>query len=379
MIRKQFASRIAVTVACAAGAVLLATAPSAKAADAVSFKGKTVTILVGSAPGGSSDLSARLFIPYLTKYLPGSPATIVQNMPGAHNVIAMNWFAQQAKRDGLTVITASGSEVDPLNYRVPQAHYDPNTFEMIGGVNLGGTDMIVRNEALPRLLKKGGAPVTLGSIAGYPHIGMQMSAWGIKYLGWNARWVTGYGNNNDLAIALERGEIDMTALGDDSFVHIPALLDKSKFTIIYQTGTDAGKEPSEVPALHDVPLFAKAMEGKISDPLAKAAYDYWRDLSYLFKWIALPNGTPKPIVDVYREAFKKTVADPAFVAASEKLTPGFTAIPVEELVATVHDVADVRTDALGFMTQMLREQGLNVEALKHSKHDHKHEKNKTKG
>jgi hypothetical protein len=249
---------------------------------------------------------------------------------------------------------------------------------MIGGVNLGGTDMIVRNEALPRLTAKGGASVTLGSIAGYPHIGMQMAPWGIKYLGWNARWVTGYGNNNDLAVAMERGEIDMTALGDDSFVHLPALLDKSKFTIIYQTGTDSGKEPSEVPALHNVPLFDKAMEGKVTDPVAKAAYDYWRDLSYLFKWIALPNGTPKPIVDVYREAFKKTVVDPGFVAASEKLTPGFTSIPVEELIATVHEVAGVQPESLGFMTQMLRDEGLNVEALKRKKQG-KHEKAKTKG
>src|SRR5690242_13747688 len=110
MKRFEFGSKFAMTFALAtAVAVAVGLAP-ARAADAVSFKGKTVTILVGSAPGGSSDLSARLFIPYFTKYLPGNPSTIVQNMPGAHNVIAMNYFAQKAKRDGLTVITASGSE-----------------------------------------------------------------------------------------------------------------------------------------------------------------------------------------------------------------------------------------------------------------------------
>lgn len=353
--------------AAAAALVLCAGASPARAADAVSLKGKTVTILVGSGTGGSSDLSARLFIPYFNKYLPGHPATIVQNMPGAHNVIAMNYFATKAPKNGTMVITGSGSEVDPINYRVPQSHYDPNKFEMIGGVNLGGTDMVVRNEALPRLMKKGGDPVILGSIAGYPHIGMQMAAWGIKYLGWNAKWVTGYGNNNDLAIAVERSEIDMTALGDESYIQLPVLFDKSKYTLLYQTGTDSGKKPSAVPALKDVPLFDKAMEGKISDPLAREAYEYWRDLSYLFKWLALPEGTPKPVVEAYRAAFKKIVADPRFVADSQHLTPGFTTIPVDELVETVHEVAKVRPEALGFMTKMLKEEGLNVEAIKHKK------------
>jgi hypothetical protein len=350
--------------AVAAAMILLVGAAPARSDDAVSFKGKTVTILVGSGTGGSTDLSARLFIPFFTKYLPGNPGTIVQNMPGAHNMTAMNYLAQRARPDGLMTIVGSGSEIDPINYRVPQSHYDPAAFEMVGGVNLGGTGLVIRNDARARLKDKGASPVVLGSIAGYPHIGTQMAAWGIRYLGWNARWVTGYGNDSDLALALERGEIEMTSFADASFSQLTALLDKSKYTIIYQTGIDAGQMSSAQPAVAGVPLFSKDMEGKISDPLAKGAYDYWRDLSSVFKWIALPPGTPKPIVDVYRAAFAKIVVDPEFVAHSQTITPGFSALPVEDLVTNIREVGEVRPESLGFMTHMLREQGLKVEAAK---------------
>ena len=235
---------------------------------------------------------------------------------------------------------------------------------MIGGVNLGGTGMVVRNDARARLTAKGGAPVVLGSIAGYPHIGTQMAAWGIKYLGWNARWVTGYGNDADLGLALERGEIDLATFADASFSQLTALLDKSKYTIVYQTGIDAGQMPSAQPALAGVPLFDTLMTGKIADPLARESYEYWRDLSYVFKWFALPPQTPKPIVEAYRAAFAKIVVDSDFIAQSQNISPGFSALPVEDLIKNVREVAAVRPEALGFMTQMLREQGLKVEEAK---------------
>ena len=348
----------------AAAAALLFIAAPARADDPVTFKGKSITMLVGSAPGGSSDLSARLFVPFFMKYLPGGPNVIVQNMPGGHNVIAMNYLSEKAKRDGTFIIAASGSEVDPLNYRVPQSHYDPTKFVMIGGINLGGSQMIVRNDALARMKDKSQKPIVMGSIAGYPHLGMQTAAWGIKFLSWNMRWVTGYGNNNDLGLALERGEIDTTSLSDSTFTQIPQLLDRSKYTLVSQTGTDGGKLPSALPDLKATPLLDKMMEGKIKDPIALEAYEYWRDLSYVFKWFALPPETPKPIVAAYRAAFVKIVEDPDFAAKSENVTPGVTHYPVEDLIANVAEVAAVRPAALDYMTQLLREQGLNVEELR---------------
>jgi hypothetical protein len=346
----------------------VAPAMAAAGADTVSFKGKTITILVGSGPGGSSDLSARLIGPALARFLPGQPSSIVQNMPGAHNLIALNYFAKQVKPDGLVVSVASSSQMDPINYRVPQSHYDPTAFEMIGGIDLGGTSMIIRNDALSRLTKKGVQPVAMGTVSGFPHVGMLMAAWGIKYLGWNAKWVSGYGNNSDLSLALERGELDMTSLADAWFLQNPALLNKDKFTIIYQTGSNGGTEPSKIPDIAKVPLFTGEMKGKLSDPVAQDAYEYWRNLSYVFKWAALPPKTPAPIVAAYREAFSKAVADPEFIAHGQTLTPGFSAISAADLTTAVKALAKVSPDAIHYMTKILNEEGLQVTEANEKKH-----------
>lgn len=356
--------RAAMLGAAVAVAILFLGVANTEAAEAVTFQGKTVTILVGSRAGGTTDLSARLFAPFVAKYLPGKPTAVVQNMPGAHNMTAMNYFAQRSKHNGQTMIMGSGSEVDPLNYRVPQSRYDPTTFAMIGGVNLGGSNLIIRKEALPRLMNKNAKPVSLGSIAGYPHVGMQMAAWAIGYLGWNARWVTGYGNSADLAVALERGEIDLTGLANETIPKIPPLLDKRKYVILYQTGTDGGTVRSTLPFMANVPMFSTAMRGKITDPIAQQAFNYWRNLSYLFKWMALPPKTPNSIIDVYRTMFHKTTVDPDFIAKSKKITSGFRTISSHELTATVRELGRVSSAALGVMTQLLQKQGLNVEALK---------------
>jgi hypothetical protein len=59
---------------------------------------------------------------------------------------------------------------------------------------------------------------------------MQMTAWGIAYLGWNARWIFGYRGTNELTLALERGEIDMTSTGNPSFIQ--RLVATGKFDIL---------------------------------------------------------------------------------------------------------------------------------------------------
>ena len=67
------------------------------------FQGKTVTIIVGYQAGDGYDIWARLLAAHLGKHIPGSPAMIVQNMPGAGSMIAANYIYNVAKPDGFTL------------------------------------------------------------------------------------------------------------------------------------------------------------------------------------------------------------------------------------------------------------------------------------
>jgi len=168
-------------VLCLGMTALLAGAGFAQ--EPASFAGKSITMVVGSAPGGGSDAVARLVAEQLAKYLPGHPKIVVQNQPGAAGITSMNLFYQQAKPDGLTINMASVSQGDPVIYRQPQVTYDPTKLEFIGGIGRGGSAVVIHKDAEERLYDKSKPPVIMGGVAGQPRAGTQITVWGIDILG----------------------------------------------------------------------------------------------------------------------------------------------------------------------------------------------------
>src|SRR5581483_8439684 len=282
----------------------------ALAEDAVSFQGKTVTMIIGFPAGGGTDAYGRVVAAFLEKYLPGNPAVVVRNVPGADGVTSMNYMVQQVAADGLTLTTTANTTADPLNYRKPAAHYVPSDFEVIGGAGRGGEVILINKDAEKRLYDKKAAPVVMGSLGGIPRSGMQMTAWGIGYTG-----------TNELTLALERGEIDMTATGN--MFLIQKLVEGGKFRILVQSGTLKNGVLSPRPEFGDAPLLAKALEGKLKDPLALKAFDYWTAISLTDKWLALPPKSPKASLDTYRAVYTKISQDPEFLERARRISEDF--------------------------------------------------------
>jgi tripartite-type tricarboxylate transporter receptor subunit TctC len=338
---------------------MLMAASCAAAAQPMSFKGKTVTMIIGFAAGGGTDLSGRLIATYLGKYLPGQPTIIVQNMPGAEGMTAMNFFANQVKPDGLTLTMGSGSVADPINFRKPQAKYDPSKFLFVGGTGRGGTIAIISKEAESQLNDKSKPQVIMGSPGGAPRSGVLVTAWGIEFLGWNAKWVVGYKGTNDLFTALERGEIDMAATS--STHQIEKLLKTGKFKIVSQSGTLKDGELAARSEFPDAPLLPKMLAGKISDPIARQSFEYWSGLESKDKWLALPPGTPADIVQVYRQAFMQMADDPEFLARAKTMAEDFTPTTWQDLQSWIRTMAETPTEAIEFLAVMLQHQGVKAE------------------
>jgi hypothetical protein len=339
-------------------ALLLGSA-AATAQDAVSFQGKTVNMIISSAPGGGTDAFARLAAQFLTHYLPGSPAVVVRNLPGAGGITGMNYMAQQVAPDGLTFVTAANTMADPLFYRKPQSQFDPTEFVVIGGVVRGGEVLLISKDAERRLYDKTASPVVIGSLGGVPRSGMQMAAWGIEYLDWNGKWVIGYPGTNELMIALERGEIDMTGTGNMFLIN--KLLDTGKFKILVQSGSLKDGKFSGRADFGDAPVFTDLMEGKIKDPLAAQAFDYWSSIISTDKWIALPPKTPKALADAHRAAYTKLMQDKEFLERGSKLSEGFTPMKAADVETLIRKLASLPNEATEYMTVMLRKQGLDVQ------------------
>ncbi|MEA2937361.1 MAG: hypothetical protein QOC56_865, partial [Alphaproteobacteria bacterium] len=213
-------------------------ATSGAAAQPISFKGKTVTMIIGYPAGGGTDLSGRMIASVLGKHLPGEPIVVTQNMPGAEGMTSMNFLVQQAKRDGLWLTMGSGSQTDPTHYRKPQSQFDPTKFVFIGGAGRGGSALIINTDAEKRLNAKDGEPAMMGTTSGAPRTNMQMAAWGKEFLGWNLKWVLGYRGTNELFVALDRGEVDMTTTSNVTL--FTRLLASGKSKILVQSGTLRG-------------------------------------------------------------------------------------------------------------------------------------------
>ncbi len=340
-------------------AVLLASTHSGVAAEPVSFKGKTVTMTIGFAAGGGTDLAGRLIASYLGKYLPGQPTVIVQNMPGAEGMTAMNFFGNQSKPDGLTLTMGSGSVADPINFRKPQAKYDPSKFFFVGGTGRGGTVVVISKEAEPHLYDKSKPQVIMGSPGGAPRSGVLVAAWGMEFLGWNAKWVVGYKGTTDLFTALERGEIDMAATS--STHQIEKLLQTGKFKILSQSGMIRDGQLMGRSDFPDAPLLTTMLAGKIKDPIARQSFEYWASLESKDKWLALPPGTSSDIVQVYRDAYLKLTEDPDFLSRAKGMAEDFTPTTWQDLQSWIKTMADTPDESIAFLAVMLHHQGVKAE------------------
>jgi tripartite-type tricarboxylate transporter receptor subunit TctC len=331
---------------------------SAFAQEPVSFKSKTISMLVGSTPGGGTDATGRLIAPFLSKYLPGNPTVIVRNMPGADGVVALNYFVQQAKPDGLTVTSGDSPQLDPIRYHTPQSHYDPVKFEFLGGIGRGGSMIVIEAAAEKRLYDKSAAPVTMGVASAVPRSGQLMAAWGIGILGWNARWVVGYRSTNALMFSLQQGEIEMTATSNT--FSLSSLIESGKFKVLTQSGGLQNGALVPRPEFPNAPLLSDQVAGKLTDPTAAKSFNYWRAVLLADKFLALPPGTPKPAVEAYRKAYRDMSVDPDFLAGGRRISEVFAPMTDADIRSLVETVAATPPEAIDYLDVMLRHQGISA-------------------
>src|SRR5687768_12512748 len=116
-------------------------------AQANFYQGKTVRIIVGNLPGDTHDLFARAYSRSMGKHIPGNPAILVQNMPGAGGMTAANHVYTVAKPDGLTL----GSPSPALYYAQlvgsKEAKFDWTKFNFIGAPERNGHLLFMRSDS----------------------------------------------------------------------------------------------------------------------------------------------------------------------------------------------------------------------------------------
>jgi tripartite-type tricarboxylate transporter receptor subunit TctC len=294
------------------------------------YEGKTMRIIVGASAGGGFDTYARLFSRHMGKHIPGNPAIIVENMPGAGSIIAANYVYKVAKPDGLTIAHSNGGAFISQSLGEPGVDFDAQKFEFIGApmreeptyafTKTSGITSIEKWMAAKSPVKMGG--VALGIFAPDNVIRIVKAALGLPI-----QLISGYNGTADIRLACESGELAGTAWGWNT---MKATWRKSLETgdvVVVLQGV-----PKPFPDLPNVPL-----------PINLAKTDEARQLieigihsPALFNrpFFASP-GTPKEQLQILIRAFQETLKDKEFLAETEKAKLDLQPVSREELQKAV--------------------------------------------
>ncbi len=304
------------------------------------FKGKTITLIVGTQPGGRRDRITRTTAKFLTKYIPGKPTILVQNIPGGKEVPSqLKIFKGRPDGSIMGVITSTATEAP--YFGTPGANYDPTKYVYIGSIGTGKNrqTLVLHTQAgFNSLEDLRSREVALGAhrVGHRVYLNGRLTA---EVLGLKVRWVLGYSSPSRY-LAVERGEIDggyndaASAMRDR-----PDWFDKRQIYAPVATTL-----PEFMPPI-DHPVFANTVS-----LMQFAKTDLHRDIirklnttDRLGGAFAFPPGTPDRYRRIVEKALLKMGKDPKFQKAWERevgIKPyqgAFSAAEVEEAIQIYTD------------------------------------------
>jgi tripartite-type tricarboxylate transporter receptor subunit TctC len=282
-------------------------------ADPVSdfYKGKTVTMVVSSSAGGGYDTLSRAVAKHMFVHIPGKPNVIVRNMPGAGGIIATNFIANLAPKDGTTIAGVQNNVAfEPLMGTV-RAKYDPTKLNWIGTPSVETGLLIVWHTHPAKTIQDA---MTMRIKAGSSGYNSAPSLYGRllnEVLGTKIDLILGFRGQNGAYLAMEKGELD--SYGTTFWSSLTATkkkwLQDKKIRILVQYGPEKEKD------LPNVPYGPDLTKNAADRALFEAAYGPLA----LGRPFVMPGGVPPERVAAIRKAFMATLADPKFLKDAKRI------------------------------------------------------------
>jgi tripartite-type tricarboxylate transporter receptor subunit TctC len=328
------------------GAAVIALAAGAAHAQSVEqfYKGRQITMVVGTSPGGINDISARFVARYLGKYIPGNPAIVVENQPGAGGITSANRLANTFAHDG-SVIAKLERAVPLLAIQGdPNVHFDPLKLTWLGSLSSYANDAYLMLVMAPNPvksvaeIKQPGHSITLGG-DNAASSNVIFATIAKEVLGLNIKVVSGYTGAAPLFLAMQRGEIDGQVVGYSSVrTGQRDLWNRHAFRALMQFG-----RKTRHPDFADIPSGDEVA----SDPAARALLNFAELQFYISLPFAAPPGVPEDRATALQTAFMQMCKDPEVIAQGEKLgidmspiDAGAVRSAVARAAATPRDVID---------------------------------------
>jgi tripartite-type tricarboxylate transporter receptor subunit TctC len=317
----------------AAGMLLLGVAQGEPDSVADFYKGKTISIVVGSSSGGGYDLNARVLGRYLGRHIPGNPSIIVENKPGASSIAAANYVYELAPKDGTVIAAVQRPIPFPTLFVDTAVQYDVRKIKWLGST-MDELGVVVAWHTAPQMtiddvfkmpmIVGGNGPATDTEI--FPRALNRI-------LGAKFTIVSGYPGQAQIVLAMERGEIQGT--GNWSWSDIrqghPAWLHDGSIRLLLQL--DLKKSP-------DLPHVPLVLDLAHNDE-ERAVFELLMGMKALGRPYFVAPGVPEDRVDALRTAFMQTMRDPDFVAEAQKSLGSIdpvSGVDMQQIVAHVYSL-----------------------------------------
>jgi tripartite-type tricarboxylate transporter receptor subunit TctC len=296
------------------------------------YRGKTVFIYIGFAPGGSYDYFGRLLARHLGRHLPGNPTVVAESMPGAGSFTAANFLYTRAPRDGTALGIVSQTIAIEQALGTPGVLYKASQFNWIGraaAVNeVSFTFHISKTKTIQDAMTSETSMASTG--AGSPsesYLKLLNAVAGTRF-----KLVGPYPASNDAMLAMERGEVDgaFTSYNTLKVAH-QEWLRTGKINILVQYGEHSQELPN-------VP-FAVELAKNDGDRALLAFYVSSEQIGRAF---LAPPEIPAERVSALRRAYDETMRDPQLLAEIQKSHSEFSPLPgdkLQELVARATSVS----------------------------------------
>jgi tripartite-type tricarboxylate transporter receptor subunit TctC len=329
-----------VTLALLVGAALTSSAASAQPF----YKGKTINILAGFSPGGGYDVNARLLARHLGRHIPGSPAIVVQNMPGAGSLNAVHYLDNTAAKDGTVLNTFNFGAIGEARLNPQKIKIDFRKYNWIGSISQDLTVCYVWHalgiKTLAELVRR--PKVHFGSTGAGSSSDLNQrimkNIFGVKL-----HQVGGYPGSAEQRIAIERGELDGDC-GAWSSVPETWIKEKKIVPVIKSSPATAPDMPPGVPFSIDIAPNQRARQ--IMRLLLSS--------NQLGRPFIASAAVPADRVTMLRLAFDATVKDQAFVAEAKKLRLPVSPIVGEAAAKVVHDIYAIPPEIVEAARQVMQ-------------------------
>lgn len=317
-------------------AALMAAPPASAGSIEDFYKGRKVTVIISTSPGGGYDAYARLVTRHMARYIPGNPTMVPKNMPGGGHAVAGQYLYNIAPKDG-SVLATLGQNL-PLSQvlRPKKTKFDTRKFAWIGNVNLGNnivwawhtTGIKTIQDVLKRELIVGATGSRSTSVM-YPRALNNL-------IGTKFKIIIGFGGGSQINLAMERGEVG--GRGSNAWAsaksRTPRYLKEKLVNIILQMGPRREKDLPDVPLITE--LATSEAERQVLN-LISAGVAIGRP-------ILTTPGVPPERIGALRAAFDATMKDEKFLAEAKKMRLDINPVSGVEVQKTVNDIINTPND-----------------------------------